>query len=441
MSKLPLEGIRIVLTPLVIAGPYASMMLADMGAEVILVESIKFFSVNTRGIMPRPPEAIIPTEIKGQTLAGGRGGMGTYFDHTGGERPWDRFCLFHAFNRNKLSCCIDMTDPEGLAVFKRLLKASDVYIDSSAVTVAEKQGLTEDIVSEINPDIVHVRMPALGVTGPHRDCCFFGAQLQAIAGHTWLTRYPDLDYGTTQSHLFHSDAAAGATAAFAILCALNYRQRSGKGQFIDLSQLETVIPHLGEAIMDYTINGRIQEPAGNRDPQAAPQGVYPSRGEDRWVAISVSSQEEWQGLCRAMGNPEWCDQERFATFEGRMANHDELDALIGEWTKLHDQYDAMVLLQREGVAAGPVLDSRDVTNDPQLVGRGFFEPVHHREAGSHRYPGVVWKMEKTPLSIRKPPPCQGEHNDYVFREVIGMSEDEISDLESRQVIGGEEYII
>lgn len=441
MSRLPLEGIRIVATPLVIAGPYATMLLADMGAEVINVESTKFFSVNTRGIMPRPPEVIIPTEIKGATATGGRGGMGTYFDHRGGEKPWERFCLFHAFNRNKLGCTMDLTDPRGMEVFHRLLKMSDVFLDSNAPAVTEKLNLTYETVKEINPEIIHIRMPALGVTGPHKYCAFFGAQLQALAGHTWLTRYPDLDYGTTQSHLFHADAAAGATAAFALLCALHYRNRSGKGQFIDLSQLETVIPHLGHAMMDYTMNRKVQEPTGNRDPQVAPHGVYRCRGEDRWVVISVSSDDEWDGFCRAMGDPSWCRDEKFSSLETRLTHHDELDTLIEEWTRIHDQYDVMYILQNEGVPAGPVLDARDVTHDPHLVERGFFEVVNHREVGAHRYPGMMFKMGGTPLEIRRPPNCLGEHNDYVFREILGMSEDEIAELEQAQAIGGEEYLI
>jgi crotonobetainyl-CoA:carnitine CoA-transferase CaiB-like acyl-CoA transferase len=173
----------------------------------------------------------------------------------------------------------------------------------------------------------------------------------------------------------------------------------------------------------------------------APQGVYRCRGEDRWVAISVSSDNEWQALCRALGDPPWCKEERFATAMGRLENQDDLDNYIEEWTCCHDNYEVMYILQKEGVSAGPVLDHRDAYHDAQLASRGFFEVVNHREAGTHLYPGMLWKMNKTPLSIRKPPPCLGEHNDYVFKDVIGMPEDEIAKLEKEQIIGGDEYLI
>ncbi len=437
MSKLPLEGVRIVAMPVVFAGPFATMLLADLGAEVILIESIHHFPTITRGYMPRPPQPLVPTT--GATF-GGTGGIQTYVDHWAGDRPWERFAMFHALGRNKLSCCIDLTRPEGVEIFKRLIKVSDVFFESNAADTMEKLNLTYDALKEVNPSIIYLSMPGLGCSGPHKYCSVFGAQLQALAGHTWLTRYPDLDYTTTQSLIFHSDAAAGATAAFAILCALRYRKRAGKGQFIDLAQLETVVPHLGEAIMDYTMNARVQEPLGNRHHAMAPHGVYRCRGEDKWAVIAVSSDEEWQGFCRAMGNPTWSQEERFSTVLKRLQNQDELDKLIEEWTCHHDHYEVMHVLQKEGVAAGPVLDNRDAFHDAQLNSRGFFEAVSHREAGTHLYPGMLWKMSGTPISIRKPPPCLGEHNAYVFKNILGMSDDEIYELEKEHLIGGDEYI-
>lgn len=438
MSKLPLEGVRVVAMPVVFAGPFATMLLADLGAEVILVESVFHFPPVTRGYFPRPPQELVPTT--GATF-GGTGGIQTYVDHWAGDRPWDRFVMFHALGRNKMSCCMDLTRPEGVDVFKRLIKTSDVFLESNAPSAMEKLGLTYDVLSEVNPELIYLSMPGLGCTGPQKYCSLFGAQLQALAGHTWLTRYPDLDYTTTQSLLFHCDASSGATAAFAVLCGLHHRRRSGKGQFIDLAQLETVVPHLGEAMMDYTMNGRVQEPIGNRHPSMAPQGVYRCRGEDRWVAITVSSDAEWQGLCRAIGNPVWASDERFSTALGRLEHHDEIDKSLEEWTSCHDNYDVMYILQKQSVPAGPVMDQRDAYHDAQLQCRGFFEVVNHREAGTHRYPGMLWKMSGTPLSIRKAPPCLGEHNDYVFKDVIGMSDDEIAALEKEQIIGGDEYLI
>lgn len=438
MSKLPLEGVRIVALPVVFAGPFGTMLLADLGAEVILIESIQRFPTITRGYLPRPPQELVPTT--GATF-GGSGGIQTYVDHWAGDRPWDRFVMFHALGRNKLSCCIDLARPEGVDVLKRLVKVSDVFFESNAPATMEKLGLTYDVLKEVKEDIIYLSMPGLGCTGPHKYCSLFGAQLQALAGHTWLTRYPDLDYTTTQSLLFHCDASSGATAAFAILCALRHRRRTGKGQFIDLAQIETVVPHLAEAVMDYTMNGRIQEPMGNRHPTMAPHGVYRCRGEDRWAVICVSSDQEWEGFCRALGDPAWTREERFSTAVGRLDNQDELDKYIEEWTCCHDNYEVMYILQKGRVAAGPVIDQRDAYHDAHLVSRGFFEVVSHREAGTHLYPGMLWKMGKTPLSIRKPPPCLGEHNDYVYRDILNMSDDEIAALEKEQVIGGDEYMV
>jgi crotonobetainyl-CoA:carnitine CoA-transferase CaiB-like acyl-CoA transferase len=437
MARLPLEGVRVVAMPVVLAGPFATMLLADLGAEVILVESVHHFPVITRGYMPRPFQELVPTT--GATF-GGTGGLQTYVDHWAGDRPWDRFVLFHALGRNKLSCCMDLSRPEGIDVFKKLIAVSDVFLESNAAATVEKLGITYDVLKEVRPDLIYLTMPGLGASGPHKYCSLFGAQLQALAGHTWLTGYPDLDLTTTQSLLFHCDASSGATAAFAVLCALNYRRRTGKGQYIDMAQIETIIPHLAEAMMDYAMNGRVQTAMGNRHTSMAPHGVYRCRGDDRWVAIAVGSDEEWDGFCRALDNPSWAADQRFSTVLGRLQYQDELDRLIEDWTICHDNYEVMYILQKEGVPAGPVLDQRDAYHDAQLVSRGFFEVVRHREAGTHLYPGMLWKMNGTPLSIRKPPPCLGEHNEYVFRELMGMSDSEVLELEKHQIIGGDEYL-
>lgn len=437
MTRLPLEGVRVVAMPVVLAGPFATMLLADLGAEVILVESVHHFPVITRGYMPRPPQELVPTT--GATF-GGTGGLQTYVDHLAGDRPWDRFVLFHALGRNKLSCCMDLSRPEGIEVFKKLIAVSDVFLESNAAATVEKLGITYDVLKEVRPDLIYLTMPGLGASGPHKYCSLFGAQLQALAGHTWLTGYPDLDLTTTQSLLFHCDASSGATAAFAVLCALNYRRRTGKGQYIDMAQIETIIPHLAEAMMDYAMNGRVQTAMGNRHSSMAPHGVYRCRGDDRWVAIAVGSDEEWDGFCRALGNPSWAAEQRFSTVLGRLQNQDELDRLIEDWTMRHDNYEVMYILQEEGVPAGPVLDQRDAYHDAQLGSRGFFEVVRHREAGTHLYPGMLWKMKGTPLSIRKPPPCLGEHNEYVFRDLMGMSDSEVLELEKQQIVGGDEYL-
>ena len=187
MPEPPLTGVRIVAIPVVFAGPFATMLLADLGAEVILVESIHRFPTITRGYMPRPPQELVPTT--GATF-GGTGGIQTYVDHWAGDRPWDRFVMFHALGRNKLSCCIDLSRPQGIDVFNRLVKVSDIFLESNAPGTIEKLGLTYEVLRQVKEDLIYLSMPALGCSGPHKYCSLFGAQLQALAGHTWLTRYP-----------------------------------------------------------------------------------------------------------------------------------------------------------------------------------------------------------------------------------------------------------
>lgn len=439
MVMLPLEGIRVVSLTVVWAGPFATMILGDLGAEVICVESIQHFPAVSRGTFARPPEFIVPT-IGERTAMGGQGGYMTYLDHEAGERAWERVVFWNNMSRNKLSCCIDLRRPEGLEVFKRLIKVSDVFVENNGAGAMEKLGITYEVLKEVKEDIIYITMPGLGQTGPHKDFKGFGAQLESLSGHTWLRGYPDLDPTRTSPYMFHCDASAGASAAFAAIAALHHRDKTGKGQYIELSQMETIIPHLAESIMDYTMNERVQTTLGNRHPWMAPHGCYRCRGEDRWVVIAVSSEEEWQGLCRAMGNPDWTKEERFADALSRYNNQDELDRLIEEWTVRHDHYEIMHILQKEGVPAGPVIDDRDAYHDPQLTARGFFEAVTHPVCGTHLYPGILWKMQKTPLSIRRAAPTLGQHNDYVFKQVIGMSDEEIAELEKEQIVGGDTYL-
>ncbi|MBC8477432.1 MAG: CoA transferase, partial [Dehalococcoidia bacterium] len=188
---------------------------------------------------------------------------------------------------------------------------------------------------------------------------------------------------------------------------------------------------------DYTMNGRTGEAIGNRDPSNAPQGCYRCRGEDRWVTISVTSDGEWQAFCKALGNPLWTEDERFTDVLCRWANQDEMDRHIEQWTVQHDPYEVMYILQAVGVAAGPMLTPADEYSDPHLNERGFFQEVTHREAGTHRYPGMFFRYSKTPADIRIPPNCLGEHNDYVFGELLGMSGEEIARLSELGVIGTE----
>lgn len=423
--KLPLTGIRVVDMSVVWAGTFTTMAMADMGAEVIRVENTRFAPYGTRGIMLRPSDSLLKT--RGMATAG-------YPDREAGERPYNRAAMFNVHARNKLSMTADYTRPEGLDIVKRLIEISDVMVENSAHGVMQRMGLGYEEVSRVKPDIVMLSMPAFGNTGPYAARVALGRHLECIAGHTLLRGYPDAD-PTWTTEVYHCDAAAGAMGMFAVMTALHYRRRTGKGQFIDLAQVETVIPQLGEAVMDYAMNERVQTTTGNRHPFAAPCGMYPCQGEDRWIAITVYTEGQWDKLCRVMGNPSWARKPSFLNRQSRRRNQDDLDKHISDWTRGEQDYDLMIRLQAEGVPAGPLMDERDCYRDPHIAERGFFEGVTHAECGTHLYPGMLWKQHRMPGSIRRPPCRLGEHNPYVYKELLGVSDEEYARLEREGHIG------
>lgn len=429
MPTLPLVGIRILDFTVVWAGPYATMMLADAGAEVIRVESLYHYPSSTRGLVPRPPAALLANAT--HLLAG-------FPDWQPGERPWNRHPLFNAHARNKLSMTVDVTRPQGKDIVRRLVAMSDVVIENNSVDVMARLGLDYSTVRSWKDDIIYVAMPAFGNSGPYRTFQGFGSNVEAVCGLTAVRGYANASLSSTPS-VYYMDAASGAGAAFAVLCALRHRRRTGQGQFIDFAQAENMLPHIGEYFMDAAMNRRDISPMGNHHPAMAPHNCYPCAGEDRWLVIAVATDSEWQRFCEALGKPSWAADPTLATCAGRLQQQEFVDRQIAAWTLTQEAHTAMALLQKHGVAAGVVFSEADMYHDPHLQARGFFEPVTHRECGTHRYPGVLWKMSRTPLSIRTPPCCLGEHNDYVYGDVLGMSEEEIVRLRQEGHIG-ESYI-
>lgn len=421
---LPLEGVRVLDLCVILAGTSACMVLADMGAEVIRVEPIQTFQPWTRGMMARPPKEIL------QSLFPYIGG---FPNREPGERPWNRYPLFQSHSKNKLSMTVDLKQPSGMDIFKRLVGVSDVIVDNNVPETMDKLGINYEMTREIKADIVHIRAPAFGDSGPYRNHRAMAMQVEAFAGHDLLRGYPDMDPSTNTQRVA-ADAACGGTIVVAALMALHYRNRTGKGQYIDIAMAESFIPHLRQAVMDYTMNSRIQRTIGNRDPSAV-QGCYRCKGDDRWVNITIGSDEEWEGFCRAAGNPPWTREEKFADALSRYQNHDELDARIEEWTLNLDHYEVMHALQEEGIAAAPVLDSCDAYEDPQFRDRGFFEQVVHEDCGTYLHPGVTFRMSKTPLHIRRGPVRLGEDNEYIYRDILKVSDEEYAELEKQGHIG------
>ena len=425
MAKLPLEGIRILDMTVVWAGTYCATLLADMGAEVIRLESIKRLPPITRGYIPYPPKEVIeglPAFVAGMP---GR---------EPGRRPWNRYPLFNAHGRNKLGITVDLTQPSGMDIFKRLVAVSDAFVENNVTETMDKLGISYEMMREINPRIIMLRMPAYGNTGAYCNYRSLGVHMEGVIGHTIVRGYEDMDQSSS-TNVFAADAAGGVQGAFAILAALRFRKRTGKGQLIELAQAENMINYTGRFFMDYSLNRRDSGTIGNRHTSAI-QGCYPCAGEDRWVNITLYDEGDWTALCEAIGTPHWTSNALFATHASRYENQPKLDDHISDWTRQLGHYEVMHILQDAGVAAGPVMDQRDAFNDPHLQQRGIFEEVYHEDVdGSHLYVGAPYKMSDMPIKIRRGPVRLGEDNEYVYKQVLGVSDEEYAELERLGHIG------
>ena len=403
---LPLDGVRVIDMCVVWAGPFGSALLGDLGAEVIRVETVQYWDVNNR--IPGTPEAMRERAS----------------DVAPDAQPWDVSPNANSVGRNKRSVTIDLRRPEGQAAFHRLVKVSDIYIENNSPDLVEKLSLTYDVLSKVNDKLIMCSMPAFGTYGPYSRFRAFGANMEAVVGHSLLRGYTDTD-PTHNTGVFLADACGGATAAFGLMAALHYRNRTGRGQFIDMSQAENVSHTLSQAIMDYSMNGRVQTTLGNRDAARAPQGVYRCEGDDAWIAISCGSDDEFAGLCRAMRRLDLVKEARFADSLSRHRNQDALDAEISAWSIGRRHYAAFHALQREGVPASPVLSPAEVFTDPHLQSRGIWQKLKHPAAGTHYYlKSPLSHMSKTPLSIRRYASNLGEDNEYVYKQLLGYSDDE-----------------
>ena len=424
MPRLPLEGLRVLEITVVWAGPYCGSFLADLGAEVIRVESTKTFVPLTRGAAPHPTQEVI------DNLPLYSGGVP---DRVPGERPFNRSPMFNSHARNKRSMTVNLLDPGGREIFDRLVAISDVLIENNPTETMEKLGISYESLKTVKDDIIMLRMPAYGSTGPYRDYRAHGVHIEGVVGHTMLRGYEDTDpsYNTT---VLMSDAAAGAQGAFAALAALHHRKRTGEGQLVELGQAENVFPFLGEYYLDYLMNGRTHGPMGNRHPRAL-QNCYPCAGEDRWVVITVYDNDQWRALCEIIGAPDLASDAELSDHTARRARQDEIDQRIASWTRTQTPDDAMNILQRAGIPAGGVMNQADAFADPQIQSRRFFQEAYQEDCGTHLYPGPLYKMSATPLSIRRGPVMFGQDNEYVYRELLGYSAEEYAAFEAAGHVG------
>ncbi len=351
-----------------------------------------------------------------------------------GPRPWELSASGNHVNRGKFSLTMDLSRPKGVAIYKRLVSTTDIVLENFSAGTMERLGLAYEELIKIRPDLIMISMSGFGATGPYRGYASYGFTVDGMSGQTALRGYADEDPSQAGPSV-QADTVNASNSVFAIMAALIHRRRTGRGQHIDLSQAEGFIPHLAGTFMDYSMNKRNPVKRGNRHEFAAPHGAYPCLGDDNWVAIAVTCDEEWRGFCRAMGDLEWPRDPRFAGGLGRLQHQDELDTLISEWTSKRDHYEVMHILQREGVPAAPFMKEEELYSDPQLLAREFFEEHTHPQAGTHRYPGPLWKFSKTPIHIQRVAPGVGQHNDYVLGEILGLSKEEMAELEEEQYIG------
>ena len=399
----PLAGVRIADFTWVWAGPFCTLQLAHLGAEVIRVESATRICV-TRML---PPFA--------------------EFD----PGP-NRSGYFNQYNQGKQSITLDLKKPEAIEVARRLCAASDVVVENFAAGVMDRIGLGWERLRAAKPDLVMIALSGYGATGPDATKVSYGPAQVPLSGMSSLTGYRD--FPPMHVGISYGYPTGGLHGAVAVLAALLHRRRTGEGQYIDLSQWETSIAVLPDAVLDCTMNGRQPPRDGNRDPHMAPHGVFRAGGDDRWIAIAVEDDAAWARLARAMGRPDLAADARFATLVARKRNEDEVEAVVTEWTRERTPEDATALLQAAGVPALTAASNRDLAEDTHLAARGFFVDLPHPEVGVRRHAGIPWRMSASECRVARPAPCLGADTDAVLRDVCGYDADAIARLRAGDVL-------
>jgi len=398
MAKQIFEGVKVCDFTWVAAGPRVARELALHGATVVRVES------------HRRPDAVRT--------------QGPYKDHRVGINRSGHSCQF---STQKYGMSLDYSKPRGQEVARRLIMWADIVTDSMAPGSLARYGLDYESVVKFKPDVIYFSTTQMGQRGPLSKFRGFGAFGVAYGGYSQILGYPDRGPLPLPSN--YTDAVAPWYLVVALIGALLYRRKTGKGVYLEQAQLETGISMITPLVLDYAVNGRIAGRIGNHDPYMCPHNAYPCLGDDRWVVIAVRTDEEWQAFCRFIGEPEWSQDPRFSTFIARRENEDELDSLIGEWTKDYSPEQVMATMQAAGVPVGVMLTAGEgIVNDPQAKHRQHFRWLNHQEIGPVIHNSPSYHLSKTPAHIRKAGPCLGEDNEYVYKEILGYSDDEIADL-------------
>jgi benzylsuccinate CoA-transferase BbsF subunit len=392
------SGLKILSFSWAVVGPLTMKFFADHGATVIRIET---------SLRPCTMRSSAPYKDNKPGL--NRGGYFTYY------------------NANILSFAINMNHPKAASVVRRLVEWCDIFMENYTPGVMERWGLDYESLKKIKPDIIMLRQSGYGSWGPYKNLPAFGMVLVPIVGLPNFIGWPGkepLPVGVSA----YTDCISPRFATAALIAALDHHNKTGKGQLLDLSQFETSISFILPGLLEYVASGKEPERIGNASPYACPHGVYPCKGDDRWCTIAVSTEDEWQNLCKAIDKQELSKDSRFNTFQNRKKNEDELNKIIGEWTIKFVPEDVMARLQKAGVAAGVVENAEDTLNDPQLLKRNIYWTMKHPEIGKFTHLGQSFQLSKTPAKAYSPAPLLGEHTEQICTEILGMSDDEFVSL-------------
>ena len=388
-QDLPLKGVRVLDLSWIIAGPTATRFLAMMGAEVIKVGSARRPDPSTRG------------------------------------------APFQAYNQSKLYAALNISRPEGLELAMRLVSVSDIVIENFAAGVIERLGLGYDALRQAKPDIIMLSSSGTGHSGPDKNYVAYGSLLQYYTGWNAISGYPDSE--PIKGGLW-ADPWVGMELAMVAAAALNHRVVTGEGNYVDFSMAEALTASIPEALLDYQMNDRVPEPMGNTDHHHAPHNVYRCKGDDRWLAIAVTNYEEWRTLCGVIGRHDLSDDVALTDTKGRSEQQKKIDAAITAWSQQHDDYEAMRILQEAGISATPYLSPQRVFTDPQLREGGFFTTLIASDGKQRDLPALGWRFEGGPEPRITAAPVLGQHNNYVYGELLGLSDDEVAQFIEEQII-------
>lgn len=427
-----LEGIKVADFSWFGAGPICAENLGRFGATVVRVESEAHID-GLRGVMPFAMQPCPDCNGAGCAKCANTGKVTKTGYNVSG--------YFNNYNANKLGITINLSTEMGREMARKLIAWCDVFLTNHTNRMVERWQLQYDELVKINPTIIAAYQPMQGFDGPHKDFFGFGSVLNAITGYNELSGFPNrppMGIGTN----YPDYVINPGHTLIAILAALRHRNRTGEGQRIELAQLESAVAPLAPALMDYMVNDCVETRAGNRLPQAAPHGAFRCKDhewqgqpEDRWVTLGVFGDDQWAAFVAAIGSPAWAADPKFATHDARKQHEDELEANVTAWTRERNAADAMAALQAKGIPAGIVHNARDVLeSDPHLKARKYYEYLDHPETGRAAYDGSPFRLSKTPGKLTTPAPLLGQHNDYVCREILGMTDDEVAEAIIEQAL-------